>query len=90
MLNGINGAVIKQVTAFPSSYTPSYNAPVHVAAVDENGDGIADVFYAAQGTDGTTRKIRKFNFDPLNPKAVDEIMETSADFGGAYFLAILK
>jgi hypothetical protein len=90
VLNGVNGAVIKQVTAFPSSYTPSYNAPVHVAAVDENGDGIADLFFAAQGTDGTTRKIRKFNFDPLNPKAVDEIMETSADFKGAYFLAALK
>jgi len=90
VLNGVNGAVIKQVTAFPSSYTPSYNAPVHVAAVDENGDGIADFFFAAQGTDGTTRKIRKFNFDPLNPKAVDEIMETSADFRGAYFLAALK
>jgi len=62
----------------------------YVPFVDETGDGIADFFYAAQGTDGTTRKIRKFNFNPLNPNAVDEIMETSADFGGAYFLAILK
>jgi hypothetical protein len=90
VLNGINGALIKQVTAYPQSYTASYNAPVHVQAVDDNGDGIADYFLTAQGSDGDTRKIRQFDFDPLNPNAVDEIMGMSDDFCGAYFLATLN
>jgi hypothetical protein len=90
VINGVNGALIKQVTAFPSSSTPSYNAPVRALAIDDDGNGIADSFLVVQGTDGTTRKIRRFDLNPINPNAVDEIMETSVDFGGAYFLANLK
>ena len=43
---------------------------------------------AAQGTDGATRKIRKF--DALDGHLVDQVMENSADFCGDYFLATLK
>ena len=62
---------------------PAANAPVHVAAVDTNVDGIADLIFAAQGTDGTTRRIRKF--DALTDQLVDQVIESSADFSGNYF-----
>jgi hypothetical protein len=82
------GAILKGFTPYPSPYTPSFNAPVHTVAVDKNGDGIADFILTAQGTDGTTRRIRRY--DPLNPVLVDAILETHPDFAGAYFLATLK
>ena len=80
MLNGF--------TAYQPPDAPSTNAPVHLATVDQNGDGIADFIITAQGTDGATRKIRKF--DALTGQLVDQVMENSADFCGAYFLATLK
>ena len=86
--NGIDGAVLKQVPAYSAGETP--NAPVHVAAIDNDGDGIADFFLTAQGSDGSSRRIRRFDFDPLNLAAVDEILENHADFAGAYFIAGLN
>ena len=85
VLNGITGNVLNTFNAFSPPEAPSANAPVHVAAFDIHGDGIADFLFAAQGTDGATRKIRKF--DALSGQLVDQIMETTSDFGGAYFLA---
>ena len=79
------GAVLKGFTA----YSSSANAPVHTVAVDQNGDGITDFILTAQGTDGATRKIRRYNNQP-NPTLVDAIFETHPDFAGAYFLATLK
>ena len=61
---------------------------MHVAAFDSNGDGIAEFILTVQGSDGATRKIRKF--DALSGQLVDEVMESTADFCGAYFLAALN
>jgi hypothetical protein len=88
VLNGITGTILNGFTAYAPPDTPSTNTPVHVAALDQNGDGIADFILTAQGTDGATRKIRKF--DALTAQLVDQVMEHSADFCGAYFLATLK
>ena len=87
VLNGITGNVLCGFRAYAPPDGPSANAPVHVAAFDSQGDGIADFIFAAQGTDGATRKIRKF--ETLNGQLVDQYMETTTDFGGAYFLAAL-
>ena len=84
VLSGTNGAILSGFNAFSDS---SRNAPVHVAAVDETGDGIADFIYAAQGTDGASHRIRKF--EALTASLVDEVLESHPDFGGAYFLETL-
>jgi len=44
--------------AYSPNETTRYNAPLHVAAVDQDGDGQANVIMTAQGSDGTTRLIR--------------------------------
>jgi hypothetical protein len=88
VLNGLTGSPLLAFKAYAPPDKASTQAPVHVLAVDENGDGTAEFILTAQGTDGATRKIRKF--DAMNAQLVDQIMETSADFGGAYFLAGIK
>src|SRR6202035_5464648 len=47
-------------TGFAAFTDASNNSPVEVAAVDTNGDGIADEIVVAQGPGGTTEQIRKF------------------------------
>jgi hypothetical protein len=84
VLNGINGAILSGFNAYNDG---SRNAPVHVAAADETGDGVADYIFTAQGTDGATRKVRKFT--ALSAELVDEVMESHPDFGGAYFFETL-
>jgi len=42
------------------------NAPVHVAAFDRTGDGVADSVMAVQGTNGTSNQIRSFDPSGLN------------------------
>ena len=37
------------------------NMPVHAAAIDTTGDGIADILAVAQGTNGKSNQIRYFN-----------------------------
>ena len=86
VLSGASGAILSAFRAY--SGAPSAHAPVHVAAFDSDGNGIADYIFAAQGTDGATRKIRKF--EALSGQLVDEFFETTTDFGGAYFLEVLS
>jgi hypothetical protein len=88
VLDGVTGSTLSGFKAFAPPSAPSANAPVHVSAVDSDGDGIADLIFAAQGTDGATRTIRKF--EALSGQLVDEILLTTTDFGGAYFLEILS
>ncbi|MCI0357184.1 MAG: FG-GAP-like repeat-containing protein, partial [Planctomycetaceae bacterium] len=95
ILNGVTGAIISSFPTFLDS--PSFNAPVDVAAVDENGDGVAEFILAAQGSDGTAMEIRKFN--ALSGALVSFITEAQFDstfngmqiddFCGAYFIAPL-
>jgi hypothetical protein len=86
VVSGASGSVLSSFRAFAGA--PSANAPVHIAAFDSQGDGIADCIFAAQGTDGATRKIRKF--EALSGQLVDEFFESTTDFGGAYFLEVLS
>ena len=46
---------------FPAFTDASRRSPIQVAALDRNGDGIAETILATQGPGGTTRQIREFN-----------------------------
>jgi hypothetical protein len=46
----------------PFANTSTANMPVHATALDTNGDGIADVLAAVQGTNGKSDQIRCFDF----------------------------
>jgi hypothetical protein len=87
VLNGINGNG-NGFTAFSTRGAEHQRSCPCVAALDENGDRICDFILTAQGTDGATRKIHEF--DALTGDLVDQVMESSPDFCGAYFLATLK
>jgi hypothetical protein len=97
ILDGLTGAVIGGFFAFTPGDTPSYNAPIDVAARDETGDGIADVIFVAQGSDGAANEIRKFDaqsgtlISSLPESAFDSIFQGNPinDFTGAYFVATL-
>jgi hypothetical protein len=88
VLNGITGNILVGFTAYTPADKLSNNAPVHVTTLDTNGDGIADVIVTAQGSDGASRKIRKF--DAQTGNLIDQFMESSPVFCGAYFVANLK
>jgi uncharacterized protein YndB with AHSA1/START domain len=85
ILDGLTGAVIGGFTAFTAP--PSNNAPVDVAALDQTGDGIADVIFAVQGSDGDVREVRMF--DAQSGALLSAVPETSSDFCGAYFVATI-
>jgi hypothetical protein len=88
ILDGKTAGIIVTFRAFSIGETTSYNAPVEVAALDDDGDGIAEFILAVQGCDGNTRQIRRFN--ALTGELVDTVFENHADFAGAYFIATLK
>ncbi len=60
-----------------------FNAPVRVAAVDSNGDGLSDIF-AAQGFDGKSQKLRR---SPPLGAFVDFLMENDPEFHNGFFIA---
>jgi hypothetical protein len=59
-----------------------FNAPVHVAVTDSNGDGLSDIF-AAQGLDGKSQKIRQA--PPLGA-FVDLLMDSDAEFRNGFYI----
>jgi hypothetical protein len=94
----LNGAAASTVglnsfVAFSAADTPTYNAPVRVTALDDDGDGIAEHILATQGSDGAFGRIRKF--DALTGALVAELLESDFDpaavdhFFGAYYTATL-
>jgi hypothetical protein len=69
---------------FFAVYTGSgFNAPVRVAAVDSNGDGLSDIF-AAQGFDGKSQTLRR---SPPLGSFVDFLMENDPEFRNGFFIA---
>jgi hypothetical protein len=68
----------------------SRNAPVQVAAVDTNGDGIADEILAVQGPGGTTGQIRAFNIISAAPLQVSPPTAVPGNFPFPYFIATIK
>jgi hypothetical protein len=68
----------------------SRTAPVQVATLDTNGDGIADAILAAQGPGGTTGQIRVFNIISVSPLQVLPATAVPGSFPGPYFIATVK
>ncbi|MCL4203911.1 MAG: hypothetical protein KJ000_15520, partial [Pirellulaceae bacterium] len=62
-------------------------APVRVAALDTNGDDIADAIYAVQGPGGTTGQIRAFNITNVSPLEVSAFTTVPGSFPQPYFIA---
>jgi len=79
-----DGRLATRLTALNAYSGPSRHAPVRVATLDVDADGIADRVITAQGTDGKTRLIKSFN--PLTGALVDAILEDDPDFLGQYFV----
>ena len=90
VLDGTNPpkTTLLSLTAYTADETTSFHAPVHVAAVDDDGDEVADVLVIAQGADGTTGIIKAFRTaDPTQVSAqfTGNLPEPS-DFDSAYFV----
>jgi hypothetical protein len=69
----------------------SQTAPVQVAALDTNGDDIADAILAVQGPGGTTNQIREFNITSVSPwLVVSPPTAVPGSFPGPYFIATIK
>ena len=68
----------------------SRTAPVQVAALDTDGDDIADAILAVQGPGGTTGQIREFNITSVSPLQVSPPTAVPGSFPGPYFIATIK
>jgi fibronectin type 3 domain-containing protein len=62
-------------------------APVRVAALDTNGDDIADAILAVQGPGGTTGQIRVFEITNVSPLEVSPFTTVPGSFPQPYFIA---
>jgi len=78
-----NGATGAQLSSFFAYTDKSKSSPVRAIGVDFDDDGIIDRLVTAQGPDGKTKELRRFQ---PNGVLVDAIMATDTDFVG-YFLA---
>jgi hypothetical protein len=87
VLDGLTSSLITSFVAFSSAETSSFQAPLRVAAIDRDLDGIVDNIAVAQGSDGSTRLIRFFN--PLTGAFQGQITENDPNYEGAYFVAAL-
>ena len=73
-----------------AAYTgPNRIAPVQVAALDTNGDDIADTILTAQGPSGTTGQIRAFNITSVSPLVVSSATVIPGSYLGSFFIATL-
>jgi hypothetical protein len=82
-----DGRSATKLSSFQAYSDSSRNAPVRVAGLDRNHDGLADYVITAQGVDGRTREIRCFQ--PLSGELVDSVLEDDPDFFGGYFLDVV-
>jgi len=94
VLDGAIGgkATLLGFTAYSAAETSSYNVPVRVAAVDDDGDGWADVIVTAQGTNGTTGIIKVFGLT-APAQLVGQFpgnLPNPSDFASAYFVSDLR
>jgi hypothetical protein len=61
LTNDSSDALLAAFATFADTSTK--NMPVHATAIDTNGDGIADILAAVQGTNGKSNQIRCFELD---------------------------
>ncbi len=80
--------LVKTGTFMAFGDSPSKIAPVRVAAIDTNGDGIANQIATVQGPNGTTQQVRIFDINTINPLSVTQ-SATLAPFPGPYFIAAI-
>jgi hypothetical protein len=74
----------------PDAFTgSSNNAPVNVAVLDENGDGIVDTILAVQGPIGTTGEIHLFEITGTSPFQYVPASPLTG-FNGPWFIATGK
>jgi hypothetical protein len=80
-------ASLSMVGAIPKAFTgASSNAQVNVAAMDTNGDEIADAIFAVQGPVGTTGEVHRFDIRSTSPFAVEQA-DSLTGFFGPWFIA---
>ena len=76
--------------AIPDAFTgPSKNAPVRVAAMDTDGNGISETIYAVQGPIGTTGEVHRFEITSTSPFAYQP-EDPLSGFPGPWFIATPK
>jgi uncharacterized repeat protein (TIGR01451 family) len=86
--NTANASLDKTGTFMAYGDSASKLAPVRVAGVDTDGDGIADEIATVQGPNGTTQQVRIFDILNVNPLDVQQTA-TLAPFPGPYFIAAI-
>jgi hypothetical protein len=72
------GTRLSDFTAYSGQF-----APVRVAGLDRDRDGIVDFAVTGQGPDGETEEIRQFR--PLTGELVDSLFESEWDIGNVFF-----
>jgi hypothetical protein len=82
-----DGRLATKLSSFHAYSDSSRHAPVRVAGLDKDHDGMADFVMTAQGVDGQTRELRCFH--PLSGELVDSVLEDDPDFFGGYFLDVV-
>jgi len=74
----------------PDAFTgSSNNAPVNVAAMDTDGDEIADAIFAVQGPIGTVGEVHRFDITSTSPFAYQQA-DPLTGFPGPWFIATSK
>jgi hypothetical protein len=80
-------ASLSMLGAIPKAFTgASSNAQVNVAAMDTNGDDLADAIFAVQGPVGTTGEVHRFDIRSTSPFAVEQA-DSLTGFFGPWFIA---
>ena len=83
-------ATLALLGAIPDAFTgPSNNAPVRVAAMDTDGDDIADAIFAVQGPIGTTGEVHRFDITSTSPFTYQQA-DPLTGFPGPWFIATSK
>ncbi len=89
--NSSSAATISSLSAngvgFPAYTDASRNSPVRVAALDSDGNDIADAILVVQGPGGTTNQIREFDITSTSPLQVSAPTAVPGSFLGPYFIA---
>ena len=82
-----SSATLGLLGAIPNAFTgPSNNAPVNVATLDRNGDGIAEQIFATQGPIGTVAEVHRFQVNSTTPFSFTQLTPLTG-FPGPYFIA---
>jgi uncharacterized repeat protein (TIGR01451 family) len=83
-------ASLIKLGAIPLAFAAPYdNAPVRVAAMDADGNGISEAIYAVQGPIGAYGEVHRFEITSTSPFAYQP-EESLSGFPGPWFIATPK